>query len=500
MNIEIANRLYEYRKANGYSQEELAEKIGVSRQAISKWERSESSPDTDNLIALAKLYNVSLDEMINGATAPVKAEDAPVKEEPAVEPQPQYAAPAYTAPTYYDNAYQNYSEQSVTQTVQQEPEKKKAPWISALVWLVGLVLFLLVGAVFPSGWRVSWIIILLIPAVDSGIDAVLQNKPQKFAYPLLVTALFCALGMGFGLWHPAWILFVTIPVYYIIADNINKPEQPAEKRSPVFVTFAVIFAIVIFSTFGMVCNSAAHGTGNNKSPIGEIINYDNSDAYIIGGAALPSQDINSIEVDWVNGSVTVNPAESNEITFSESQPKNEDLTLRYLVENGTLKIQFCKSHISIKSLKDCNKDLIITVPAKAFNELQFDTVSAEINVNSTDAANLEIDSVSGLITATGSYSVVNIDNVSGDALINNTSLKSSIDIDTVSGNFKVNLPRETEGFTASYDSVSGSADCKAFDAVKDTKGKLISYGNSDGINIQFDSVSGNLLINAIENE
>ncbi|MDE5996292.1 MAG: helix-turn-helix transcriptional regulator, partial [Eubacterium sp.] len=38
MNIETAKRLFEYRKANGFSQEELAEKIGVSRQAISKWE------------------------------------------------------------------------------------------------------------------------------------------------------------------------------------------------------------------------------------------------------------------------------------------------------------------------------------------------------------------------------------------------------------------------------------------------------------------------------
>ena len=63
MNIEIANRLVEFRKKNGLSQEQLAEKIGVSRQAVSKWERSEASPDTDNLILLARLYNVSLEEL-----------------------------------------------------------------------------------------------------------------------------------------------------------------------------------------------------------------------------------------------------------------------------------------------------------------------------------------------------------------------------------------------------------------------------------------------------
>ena len=66
MNIETANRLLQYRKQHNLSQEELAEKIGVSRQAVSKWERSEASPDTDNLISLAEVYGVSLDELLKG--------------------------------------------------------------------------------------------------------------------------------------------------------------------------------------------------------------------------------------------------------------------------------------------------------------------------------------------------------------------------------------------------------------------------------------------------
>ena len=65
MNIKIANRLVELRKKNGLSQEELANKLGISRQAVSKWERAEASPDTDNLICLAKLYGISLDDLLN---------------------------------------------------------------------------------------------------------------------------------------------------------------------------------------------------------------------------------------------------------------------------------------------------------------------------------------------------------------------------------------------------------------------------------------------------
>lgn len=65
MTIETANKLLKLRKQHNLSQEELAEKLGISRQAISKWERAEASPDTDNLILLARLYNVSLDELLN---------------------------------------------------------------------------------------------------------------------------------------------------------------------------------------------------------------------------------------------------------------------------------------------------------------------------------------------------------------------------------------------------------------------------------------------------
>lgn len=69
MDLAMAQRLVDRRKAAGLSQEALTAQLGVSRQAVSKWERSESSPDTDNLIALAALYGVSLDELLYGEAA-----------------------------------------------------------------------------------------------------------------------------------------------------------------------------------------------------------------------------------------------------------------------------------------------------------------------------------------------------------------------------------------------------------------------------------------------
>ncbi len=73
--MDIANRLYELRKAHSLSQDELADKLNVSRQAVSKWERGESYPDTNNLIALAQLYKMSIDDLL-GYEPEIKSEQS----------------------------------------------------------------------------------------------------------------------------------------------------------------------------------------------------------------------------------------------------------------------------------------------------------------------------------------------------------------------------------------------------------------------------------------
>lgn len=53
------------RKNNQYTQEEVAEKINVSRQSVAKWESGESFPDINSCVKLSKLYNVTLDDLVN---------------------------------------------------------------------------------------------------------------------------------------------------------------------------------------------------------------------------------------------------------------------------------------------------------------------------------------------------------------------------------------------------------------------------------------------------
>ena len=73
--MRLGNNLFQARKKTGLSQETVAEKLGVSRQTISKWETDETVPDIYQAKKLAKLYNLSLDELIEFDTNVKEIED-----------------------------------------------------------------------------------------------------------------------------------------------------------------------------------------------------------------------------------------------------------------------------------------------------------------------------------------------------------------------------------------------------------------------------------------
>ncbi|ARC28873.1 MULTISPECIES: helix-turn-helix domain-containing protein [Bacillus cereus group] len=64
--MSIGEQLKKLRESKEFSQEDVAKKIGVTRQAVYKWENDKSYPDIDNLILLSEMYNVTLDELIKG--------------------------------------------------------------------------------------------------------------------------------------------------------------------------------------------------------------------------------------------------------------------------------------------------------------------------------------------------------------------------------------------------------------------------------------------------
>lgn len=86
-------RLRQLRTARGWSQEALAEQLGLSRQAVQKWESGAARPDMDNLVTLSRLFRVSLDWLVTGQE-PEPAHEAPH--------QPEPVRPAIPEPWHYE--------------------------------------------------------------------------------------------------------------------------------------------------------------------------------------------------------------------------------------------------------------------------------------------------------------------------------------------------------------------------------------------------------------
>ena len=70
----IADRIQSLRKSKGMSQEELADRIGVSRQAVSKWESEQATPDLEKVVIMSEIFEVTTDYLLKGIE-PVKADE-----------------------------------------------------------------------------------------------------------------------------------------------------------------------------------------------------------------------------------------------------------------------------------------------------------------------------------------------------------------------------------------------------------------------------------------
>lgn len=200
MNIKLADRLVELRKENKLSQEALAEKLGLSRQSISKWERAEASPDTDNLIALAELYQISLDELLGNEPANTEEKTAEKRE----------------------NAKEKREKKALTQK-----QLKGKKILSTVPIFLVLAVAIYVGVGLLTGgawWALMWVLFPLVVGLAFwGLSLLAEHIKAlsvfcgALAVTLAAASIFAALGIQFGLWRIAWLVFLIIPVYIYLS-------------------------------------------------------------------------------------------------------------------------------------------------------------------------------------------------------------------------------------------------------------------------------------------
>lgn len=377
------------------------------------------------------------------------------------------------------------------------------PLLHALLPVIIVIAYILIGFLFDSGWAIGWILFLLIPIVETLVNAINTKNPSHFAYPVLVTAIFLFTGMMWGWWHPMWVVFVTIPAYYAICDAVkkSKPQQQAEYQQapseanqtnqqgvyyqpPVeasqeqsknnataiiitaIICAAVVAVIAIICTFSWLSGGSinVHGIFDNDTQ--------STESYVEGPYNVSTDGIGIIDIEWVNGNVDVQYYDGDTIYIEESS-KSDKHPMTYKVDNKTLYIDEYAGNISTALSGRLKKDLTVKIPNGFKTDvINIDVVSAEVTASSLDTLGFELNSVSG------------------NSHISFVSQPQEIETDTVSGNIQLVLPANISGYSISNESVSGSINTNDF-------GNTLYYG--DGYTrIEHDAVSGNLTLEKAE--
>lgn len=210
--MSIGTKLYELRKKKGLSQEEVADKLKVSRQTVSKWETDQSMPEFDKIVPICELYSITADELLTG-----------IKKEEELEEELSY-------------------KNSVDEKREEEVSKKRALGIGvgvflyfvAVVWVMITIPVMMMNPIVSSG------IFLLISGVATFVIIYTSmvykkgKKEEEFKekitptkalvtqvnniIAILFTVIYLLVSFITMAWHITWILWV---VYACIAEIVR---------------------------------------------------------------------------------------------------------------------------------------------------------------------------------------------------------------------------------------------------------------------------------------
>ena len=266
----FGQRLSRIRKEKGLTQEDIAKRIVISPQAVSKWENDVSSPDILVLSSLADILGVSVDELLGREDAPTHNKD---KEAPKAENTSRAervdsevvddderrtadadgevhvdAGGAHVSFTGGIHVKDGNDEVHIDKNgihvkdgndevhiggvhvSVNNPIKDKEFWITqGTLFGLATLAYILMGLLWTDqlmGWKMGWIVFLLPPVIWSAYNAVRKRRFTEFVYPIAVTAAYLTLGflgnyLGFEGWGFYWFLFITIPVYYMVFGPID---------------------------------------------------------------------------------------------------------------------------------------------------------------------------------------------------------------------------------------------------------------------------------------
>lgn len=194
--MNLGEKLFELRKAKNLTQDEVAEKLNVTRQTVSKWETNQSTPDFDKIVPISELFEIGVEELLTGK----------VKEE-------------------NDQAKEEIKEKVLTK---QEAKEKSAKVVSGSIFIyilaVALIMILIpvkhVNPIIASsifliliGWATARIIknYMSMPKFEKTKE---EKKEEKIVKQIngiigsICVALYFIISFTTMAWHVTWVIFI----------------------------------------------------------------------------------------------------------------------------------------------------------------------------------------------------------------------------------------------------------------------------------------------------
>jgi len=188
--IKIANFLSRLRKEHNLTQNDLAMQLGVSYQAVSKWERGENLPDSGLLMSLANFYQISVDEILNGEMNYVYDTSTPKTKKDHGGIYISLGISFFILSPVPYLLLESYSEVIATAAI-------------LLCIVLGISTFVIYG--------------MKSSVKEKPVTSSKAERKKEFIWGLC-TFIFLFVGFVFNVWHPTWLIFVlagTLTNYFI---------------------------------------------------------------------------------------------------------------------------------------------------------------------------------------------------------------------------------------------------------------------------------------------
>jgi transcriptional regulator with XRE-family HTH domain len=204
--MNIGEKIQTLRKQNEISQEQLAEKLNITRQAVSKWETGESLPDIENIVQLSNIFNVTADELLR---------NQPAEKVEVVDETP-----------FNENLF-------IAQELEQERRKgmfnfslERDMGYTVSFGSISVVVFFVLGFVWGL-WHPGWVVFILAWVIDDFIDYLRRGKINFSFYGIALIAVVLVRYFVEDA-RFAWLFFIAAWAL----TNFIRPIRRKRKRKP----------------------------------------------------------------------------------------------------------------------------------------------------------------------------------------------------------------------------------------------------------------------------